>query len=37
MSRTHVPPFDVREVDRIAWLKGNTDQISETKADGRFV
>jgi len=32
-----VPQFDTREVDRIGWLEGKTDQVSEAKADGRFV
>ncbi|HYR02294.1 MAG TPA: TrmO family methyltransferase, partial [Syntrophobacteria bacterium] len=35
--KPYVPRFDAREADRIGWLTGKTDQISETKADGRFV
>ncbi|MBP1726393.1 MAG: hypothetical protein H6Q51_1691 [Deltaproteobacteria bacterium] len=35
--KPYVPRFDAREVDRIGWLEGKTDQVSETKADGRFI
>jgi len=35
--KPYVPQFDAREVDRIGWLEGKTAQVSETKADGRFV
>jgi tRNA-Thr(GGU) m(6)t(6)A37 methyltransferase TsaA len=35
--KPYVPQFDAREVDRIGWLKGKTDRLSETKADSRFV
>ncbi|HVO82953.1 MAG TPA: tRNA (N6-threonylcarbamoyladenosine(37)-N6)-methyltransferase TrmO [Syntrophobacteria bacterium] len=35
--KPYVPQFDAREVDRIGWFEGKTDQISRTKADGRFV
>jgi tRNA-Thr(GGU) m(6)t(6)A37 methyltransferase TsaA len=35
--KPYVPQFDAREIGRIGWLEGKTGQISEIKADGRFI
>ena len=34
--KPYVPEFDVREVERIGWLAGKADKVTETEADERF-
>ncbi|ADC65455.1 protein of unknown function UPF0066 [Ferroglobus placidus DSM 10642] len=35
--KPYVPEFDVREADRIGWLKENLHKLTTSKDDGRFV
>lgn len=35
--KPYVPEFDVREVKRIGWLKGNVHKLPKSRDDGRFV
>jgi len=34
--KPYVPRFDAPKAERIGWLNGKVDQVSETTADGRF-
>ena len=34
--KPYVPDFDIREVDKIGWLKENIHKLSSSKDDGRF-
>jgi len=34
--KPHVPDFDIREVQRIGWLKNNIQKLGDAKDDGRF-
>ena len=35
--KPYVPQFDIREVERIGWLKKNIFKLDKTKDDGRFI
>ena len=35
--KPYVPDFDVREVERIGWLKNNIQKLNKMKDDGRFI
>lgn len=35
--KPYVPQFDIREVERIGWLKKNIFKLNKTKDDGRFI
>lgn len=34
--KPYVPAFDSRNADKIGWLSGKTDELTETRDDGRF-
>jgi len=35
--KPYIPQFDIREVEKIGWLKKNIFKLNKTKDDGRFI